>query len=680
MHENHISNGITTRRRHTISRRHFMQLSATAAISTVAIGCTTSEQPAVESTTSNQESPGQSNLEPAVPGQKFQEAPMLAELVRAGELPPVDDRLPVEPMIVETVDGIGQYGESWRGGTAEVNGNFYIRNGGYQQLLRWTPEWDAIVPNFAEWFEVNDDATEFTFKLREGIRYSDGQPLTADDIMFWYEDILMNEELTPQPQRWWTANDEPVTVEKVDDHTVVFKFAGPNGLFIKNITRTNSERTCHYPQHYVKQFHANHNPEIDALVEETGQDSWLTLFNNRTEPHFNSELPTLRPWLFTEELGETTSRVVLERNPYYWKVDAEGNQLPYLDQYIVELVTDVEILVLKAINGELDFQERFISAPRNKAALFDSMDSGDFHFYDLTPTTVNEMIIQFNMTCTDPVKREIFSNKDFRIGMSHAINRQEIIDLVHVGQGEAWQAAPRPESRFHHERLAKQYTEHDIDLANEYLDKTGWTDRDSDGYRLGPDGNRITFVMDVDQARTTYVDALEVIVPQWKAVGVEMLINTMERSLWEVRVRGSALDFHASAHRFGGGSGDAVILDPRYYLPINSGSSIYGKAWAFWYNGVNPEAAEEPPESIRRAMELYDQISLTGDDDEQLDLMMQVLDIAADEFYAIGTVLEPNAFGVVTNRMRNVPAVIPNSWIYPTPSPYNPEQFWVENA
>ncbi len=117
------------------------------------------------------------------------EAPMLREMVDAGELPPLSERLPANPMVVQTLDdGIGKYGGDWRGGTAERNANFYLRNGGYQQLLRWTPTWDGIIPNLAESVETNEDSTEFTFKLREGIKYSDGSPFNADDIMFWYEE------------------------------------------------------------------------------------------------------------------------------------------------------------------------------------------------------------------------------------------------------------------------------------------------------------------------------------------------------------------------------------------------------------------------------------------------------------------------------------------------------------
>lgn len=666
----------------SLSRREFLLLGAGAATSVALAACAPAGPAAPAAQAPAAAAPAASGGESAASAtlSSVNEAPMLRQLVDAGELPPLSERLPKSPMIVEVVESIGQYGAEWRGATAEVNANFYIRNGGYQQLVRWTPKWDGVIPNLAESYEANADSTEFTFHLREGIRFSDGAPLTADDIMFWYEDMLMNEEYTPTIPKDWTSGGDPVVVEKIDQFTVKFIFTTPYGLFIKQLATTNGDRTCHYPKHYLSQFHPKYNPDVQKLVDEAGLENWAALLGQKVEPHFNAELPVIRPWTFREALGETTSRVYLDRNPYFWKVDAEGNQLPYLDRFVVDISADVEILVLKALNGELDFQERFISAPRNKAALFDNMEQGKYHFFDLTPTTVNEMIIQLNLTCSDPVKREIFNNRDFRVGLSHAINRQEIIDLVHVGQGEAWQAAPRPESRFHHERLAKQYTEYDVDLANEYLDKTGWTERDSAGFRIGPDGKRLSILMEIDQARSTYVDALELIKRHWEAVGVEMILHTMERSLWEVRCRGATSDFEASAHRFGGGSGDAVILDPRYWLPTDNGSSMYGKAWAFWYNGVNPDVAEEPPAEIRRAFDLYDEILVTADDEKQFELMNQILDIAAEQFYAIGTVLEPNAFGVVTDRMRNVPSIIPNSWIYPTPGPYNPEQFWVEEA
>ncbi|MCB0105731.1 MAG: hypothetical protein KDE53_07475 [Caldilineaceae bacterium] len=678
MHGNERVNRTVSHR--TVNRRQFL-IGSSLSLAGVAIAACAPATEAPSAPAGDAPAQSAAPAEPAVAGQKYKEAPMLADRVRAGELPPVDERLPANPIAVEPVESIGQYGGEWFGGTIETNGNFWVRNGGYQQLLRWTPEWDGIVPNLAESYEANDDATEFTFHLREGVRYSDGEPLTADDILFWYEDVLLNEELTPSIPTWLRNGDDPVVVEKIDDYTVKFTFTGPQGLFIKTATQTNFDVFAYYPRHYLEQFHPKYNEAVETEAKDAGFDSWLDYFGAKSTIHQNAELPNLRPWLMESGIGESsTGRVNATRNPYFFKVDTDGNQLPYMDRYIVDIVADTQVLVLKALNGELDYQERFISDPSNKAVFFDNREQGDFDFYELYPTTVNEFIIQFNMNCTDPVLREIFQNKDFRIGMSYAINRQEIIDLVHVGQGQPWQASPRPESRYHHERLATQYTEYNPDLANEHLDKAGYTERDADGFRLGPDGKRISFIMELDSGRTTYIDAMALIKPAWEAVGVECIVRTMERSLWEERCRGRSLEFHASGHRFGGGSGDAVVLDARYWLPMNTGNSMFAKAWAFWYVDPNDELAEEPPENVKKAMEIYDSIGLTGDDEEQFNRMMQVLDIAADEFYAIGTVLEPNAFGIVTNRMRNVPKLLPNSWIYPTPGPYNPEQFWVKTV
>jgi len=613
-------------------------------------------------------------LVPTEAGATFKEAPMLADLVKAGKLPMVEERLPVNPVVVQPFESVGKYGGNWTTATIEKNGNDLRRNIGYEQLLRWTPMWDGLIPNVAESYEASEDATTFTFTLRKGVRWSDGEPFTADDVVFWYEDIIMNTDLTPnQPSRKYT-------VTKVDDYTVQWQFEKPNGLFIKELTQVQNERATEAPSHYLKTYHQKYNPDIEAEVKKNNQTTWIDLFNFMFAEQNNAAKPVLWPWMLNESFGEGTTQVTAQRNPYYFKVDTEGNQLPYIDTYTHVLGTDNEVLVLKGLNGELDYQEQWINAPKNKPVFYDGQDKGKFHLWDLTPTTVNEMNIQFNMNCTDPVIREIVSNKDFRIGLSYAIDRQEIIDVVHVSQGQAHQTAPRPESRFYHEQLATQYTEYDLDMANEYLDKTGWTQRDAQGFRLGPDGKRISIILEIDQGRTTYIDALELIKPTWEKAGVELIIKTMDRALWEERCRGRSLEFHGSAHRFGGGSGDAVILDQRYWVPVDRGSSMYAKGWAYWYFDKADELASEPPADVQKALQMYDEIRLTADDNKHVDLMKQILDIAADQFYCIGTVLEPNSFGIVTNRIKNTRPVLPASWIYPTPAPSNTCQFYIEEA
>ena len=628
-----------------ISRREFIRVSALATAGIAVAACAKTAEPTATP------KPAEATATPIpVEEPAAMEAPALAEMVKAGSLPPREERLPGDAMVVDVLDSIGTYGGQFKAGTIEKNGNFWVRNGAYEQLTRWTPTWDGVIANIAESYEASDDATEFTFRLRKGIKYSDGKPLSADDIMFWFNDVQMNEELTPN------APKRPFTYEKIDDYTVKRIYESSHGLFIKEFTRVNNDRTCHYQMEYMQQFHAAYNKDIDAAVTKSGQASWMDLFAFMFLQHQNSDVPVLFPWVMQSAIGESTTRIISERNPYYWKTDPEGNQLPYIDSMAIGLVAETEALVLQALNGEIDVQERHITEPKNKSVYFDNMEKGKYHLIDLTPTTVNAFIIQLNMNCDDPVKREIFENRDFRIGLSYAIDRNELNDVVYVSQGAPHQAAPRPESRFYHERLATQYTEFDLDKANEHLDKTGWTERDADGFRIGPDGKRISFIMELDQGRTTYIDTMELVKPTWEKVGVEVNVKTMERTLWEERCRRRNLEFHASGHRFGGGAGDAVVLDPRYWIPQSEGSSMFAKRWAFWYN--NP----------------------TSDDEEHAKIMKQILDIAADFFYAIGTILEPNAYAIVTDRMKNVPMVMPQSFIYPTPAPSNPAQWYIDEG
>lgn len=658
-----------------ISRRQFIIASTAAATSLAVAGCRVGVETPMPAPTKPPATTVPAAAEPTaapVTEGKYKEAPQLATRVAAGELPPVDDRLPQNPVVVKPIDKIGKYGGQWTTATIETNGNDLRRNIGYEQLVRWTPKWDGVVPNVCESYSANDEATEYTFFLRKGLKWSDGQPFTADDILFWYEDVVMDRDITPQSPR------VPYKVERIDDFTVKWQFEEPQGLFIKELARVDDEQATQHPKHYLQQFHKKYNPDADELAKENNQASWSDMFSAMAEEHQNAERPSLWPWLLTTGLGETTTRIVCERNPYYFKVDPEGNQLPYIDRYNHELVSNNEVLVLQCLNGELDFQEQWINDPKNQPLFYDGQEKGGFHFWETSPTYVGEMVIMLNRDCTDPVKAEIFSNKDFRIGLSYAIDRQELIDVVLVGQSAPCQVAPRPESVYYHERLAKQYTEFDLEKANEYLDKAGYSERDSDDFRLGPDGKRISFILEIDQGRIAYVDMLELIKPMWAKVGVDMNVKLMERSLWEERCRGRNLEFHGSAHKFGGGGGEAPILDPRYWFPNQYSSCMYAKCWGAWYLDHEDEIAKEPPAEVKKQMDLYDQLRATPDEKKQRDLLKEILDTAAEQFYCIGTILEPLSFGIVTNRMKNTPESLPRSWIYPTPVPCNTCQFYVE--
>ncbi|MBZ0319212.1 MAG: ABC transporter substrate-binding protein [Anaerolineae bacterium] len=615
---------------------------------------------------------------------QYHEAPMLAERVASGELPPVDERLPEDPLVIKPTEEIGVYGGTWHMGMRGRNDHaLIIRTAGYQGLVRWTPDWTDIEPNLAVNWEISPDASEYTFYLRQGVKWSDGTPFTADDVLFWYEAIARNTDLFPSPPSWMVIDGQVGVVEKIDDYTVRFTFSGPHGLLLQYLCLPEGTSPVSYPEHYLSQFHPDYVPQnqLDKLVQDAGLTQWTELFalkgggiidsGSRWQ---NPELPTLHAWMTEIPLSVDATQVRLVRNPYFFKVDPEGNQLPYLDYITYDLAEDVETLVLGAINGEIDMQSRHIGIEDNLAVLTDNMETGDYHFFETPSSFMNTMIISLNLTHPDPVKREIFQNKDFRIGLSYAINRDQIISLVLYGQGIPYQSGPRPDTDLYNEQLATQYTEYNVALANEYLDKAGY-DLGEDGYRVGPDGNRISFSVDVITTyRYDWSLIVELVAQYWQQVGIEMIPNVVERNqLYERK----AANQHDAVVWVGDG-GLGVTLEPRYYFPY-SVESNYAEAWQYWYNNPNHELAEEPPASAQRQMVLYDQVKTTPDLDEQNVLMAEIIQIAADEFYVIGISLPPSGYGIVQNDFYNVPASMPDSWTYPNPAPTNTEQYFIKS-
>lgn len=610
-----------------------------------------------------------------VMAQEYKEAPALAEMVKAGTLPPVEERLPENPLVVAGVDGIGQYGGTWRmgmmAGTDDVS---FFRIVGYEPLVRWNPEWTDIVPGVAEKWDANDDATEFTFYLRKGLKWSDGEPFTADDILFWWEDVELNTELNPAPHSWMTAGGEPAQVTKVDDYTITIKFAASNGLFLANIASPNTRAMTACPKHFASQYHAKYQDpaKLEALMEEGGFTTWKDMFIAKVTQadgggygQYNvAGRPTLYAWMVESPMSGSATQVTFVRNPYYWKVDPEGNQYPYVDRLVYTIFQDPAAMLLKATNGEIDFQMRHFNSLGNKAVLYDNMDKGNYHFFDLTAANSNSVVLFLNLTHKDPAMREIFQNKDFRIGLSYAIDRQEIIDTVYLSQGEPSQPAPLKENPLYNEQLAKQYTEYDVAKANEYLDKV-LPDKDANGMRLLPDGKPISFVIEISNSFKEHVDAGNMVAKYWQAVGVNAQAKPEDRSLMYERKNNNDLD----AMIWGGEAGMGTILDPRNFVPI-SNEAAWGIAWASWYKPDVAEA-EEPPAEIKKMLELYDQAKANPSVEGQNKLMAELLQMAADYFPCLGIGTMPMGYGIAKNTMGNVPKSLVNSWPYPTPAPAN---------
>ncbi|KFL30029.1 ABC transporter substrate-binding protein [Devosia riboflavina] len=609
--------------------------------------------------------------------QTYSEAPSLAEQVVAGTLPPLDERLPANPLTVQPVESVGQYGGTWRQAMIGGSDSLPERTVGYTRLVRWNTAWTEVVPDIAESVTQNADATEFVFKLREGARWSDGEPFTADDIMFWYNDILMNPEITPAVPSWLRGGGEPVVVEKRGDYEVAFKFAGPNGLFLTTMaTAAGADVIAGAPAHWLKQFHAKYNPDgIDALVKSSGSTDWVQLITNKiTYPSRwrDADRPVMDPWKLTVPYVGT-SQVVAERNPYYFKVDTEGHQLPYIDRLTFDVLEDAQAVVLKAANGDIDMQTLYLDSVDVRPVIVGGQEQGDYHLFVSQPAYSNAMQINLNQTHKNSALREVFANKDFRIGLSYAIDREELNQLIYAGVGRPYQAAPRPDTRLYDEDMALQYTEFSPEKANEHLDAAGLTNKDAQGFRLDADGKRISFAVDVLPALQTQIDALERIKAYWAKVGIDMQVRPTEQSLAFARLQSN--DHDALAWVGGGGYDLLGLLDPKWYVPFNMESS-YATAWGLYFQNPNDPHGEEPPADIKAVQDLYRQVQRAATLDEQMDLMAQIIAAAKDRFNIIGTNMEPDKVGIVKNNMHNVPASMPNTWFYMTPGPTNPEQFY----
>ncbi len=621
----------------------------------------------------------------ALPAWAYQEAPQLATKVEAGELPPVDERLPDNPEMITPYESVGIYGGTIKRGLVGGNDhNNILRIVGPMGLVRWNLDYTEVIPNLAESWEISDDGTEYTFHLRPGTKWSDGVPLTADDIMFFVDDLLNNEEFYKgSAPRAYLAGGETMTAEKIDDYTVTFKFAAPYGGFLEQLATPLGQHPLLWAKHYCSQFHPDYNDDLQPLLDQYQASDWIDLFYQRCgdieiPPRWgNPDRPVADPWMITEPYTGGAVRVVMERNPYFWQVDTGGNQLPYIDRIAFDLYQSAEGLILAVIGGDIDLQTRHIDAPANRPVFFDNAEQGGYEIFNLVQDDANAAGIFFNLTHKDPVIRELFNNKDFRIALSLAIDRPEIIDLVYFGQAEPWQTSPLPDHALYNEQLAKQYTEYDPEKANELLDSIGLTERGSDGIRLLPDGRRLSLEVDIIPAlNPERTDVMELISQQWADVGVQLRLNPMDRTLFFERDTGN--DHEISV--WGVASGLNPELDARGIIPIHPHGSRFGVPWAQWYLSGGTQG-EEPPQDMKERLELLDQHASTLDPEKRHEIFAEIMQRSADGFEVIGVSTAPMGAGIKDKDLRNVPDTMPGAWMYPTPSPSLPQQYYfVEGA
>ncbi len=623
----------------------------------------------------------ESAAEPAVEGTletRYTEAPMLAELVAKGELPPVDERLPKEPIVVEPLGQVGRYGGRLRGLVPDPTGESpetdWLRG---TSLFMRSPDLKEIIPWVAKGYTLSDDLQELVIYLREGLRWSDGEPLTTEDVQFWYEDIFLDTNLTPQVPIKWAPGGEPMKVVIEDDYTFRLQFAVPNPIILDHLPTLGP----YSPKHYMAQFHIAHNEEADKLAKSEGFEFWYESFQYHSEGaqfQQDSEYPSLERWTF--ERQDSMGNRYYVRNPYYWVVDAEGQQLPYTD-YVERMTTEnLEVMNAKVLAGDGTHHSWFLTL-ENYPLYKQHESDGDYTVGLYPDLRAAEYGFCFNYTHKDEVLREIFNDIRWRKAMSHAIDRDEINELRFAGLGVPRQPVMDPSASFWEEGLDQYYLEYDVDLANELLNDMGLEWDSAKQWRLRPDGQELHLNFEYWASKADVSEISELIKGYWAKVGVNVSLKPEDQQFYKQRMQ--ANDHTIGVWAIGGSSeiysrqNEPIRYRPPWHWPAES--PLGGTEWYRWLT-TDGSAGIEPPDEVKELWSVVEQWLLEPfGSDRYHELGREMLRINAENLWLIGTVgLVPRA-AIIKNSVRNTPqpgstlSVEYNMWIY-----YQPEQWWLE--
>lgn len=577
----------------------------------------------------------------------FKQAPEL----EGKNLPPLELRLPKEPKLLNQIPS-----KDLKGGKLEIG-----RYGGTLRMTSPSPEWnpdiflmvnepllntpgstgDEVTPNVLKDFQMSDDRKQFTFALREGMKWSDGAPVTAEDVKFTVEDVIFNKDLTPIFPDWLKAGGKkdgnPVKFQVIDEYKFQMTFDQPYGRFPIQLALTGWRGYSDLlkPKHYLTKFHVKYTPleQLEPLIKEAGfqKGEWANLFNDKDITNWELTtkkaigFPVLYPWMMVKST-ETQKKYV--RNPYFWKVDAAGNQMPYIDAIEDTTVQDVEMMSTKVIAGEVDLMRE--SAALNKMPLYKEYAEKKGYIAPMLDMHVDPTSLFLNLTYSDENWRKVVQDLRFRKALNMAINRKEIIDAVYFGFAELPKLVPN---------------EFNPDKANSLLDEMGLTARDRDGFRTGPDGKAFEIPFETGAHAPDMVPVLQLVTDMWKKVGIKATVKTIDRQLWGTRNTGNELKatilWNVQPMWRSGGWTDFI---PNFEGPL----------WNQWFTGKTGEAPAAS--EIKRLFELSGEImSVYPGTPDDKKLMDEIYKIHYDNIFQMPIAEHVKQPIILNAKLGNVP-------------------------
>nr|WP_254442483.1 ABC transporter substrate-binding protein [Ruegeria arenilitoris] len=591
---------------------------------------------------------------------ELQESAFWKSEVDSGDLPPVQDRIPSEPLVVDLTKKGRELGTP--GGTLRtmVTRSKDIRQMvvyGYARLVGFDNNYE-LVPDILASFE-NEDNRKFTLKLREGHKWSDGSPFTSEDFRYWWEDVANNELLSPSgPPDFLLVEGQSPTVSFPDERTIVYEWENPNPSFLQSLAQARPP-FIYRPSEFLKKYHEKFadSEELAFAVDDARVKSWAALHNKLDNLYKfdNHELPTLQPWLNASSGKKIRHNFV--RNPYYHRIDTNGVQLPYIDVVEMEIVAP-GLVAAKTNAGESDLQGRGL-AFRDASILKKGEAEGGYTTLLWKTGVASQIAIYPNLNFSDDAWRDVLRDVRVRRALSLAIDRETINQALYFKLAKPGAMSVLPASPFYSEENAQSWAQFDPEQANALLDEAGLDQRDGNGIRKLPDGRPMELVIETAGERQEVENALQIVTDNWRDVGVKLVMRPLDRDILRNRVfSGNTM----ASVWFGWDDGiPQVHTSPAYLAPTDQVFLAWPKWGQFYQTGGD---AGEPPDlpEAERLMTLAHDWEIAATDEERTAAWREMLDIHADQLYAIGILNGAPQPIVVSNRLRNVPEQAMWAW------------------
>lgn len=488
----------------------------------------------------------------------------------------------------------------------------------FEGLTRINAETLKVEANLAERWDVSRDGLTWIFYLRKNVMWSDGVPLTADDVVFTFNDLIYNPQVANSSKDIFTVDGQTFKVSKIDEYTVEFVLPVKFAPFLRSMSQSI------LPKH--------------KLIKSVQEGKFNFTWGIDTDP---KEVIGQGAFVLSEyHPGES---IIFKRNPRYWRRSVEGDPLPYLDELVVLIVPSSDVELLKFMEGSLDYYDlRGMDYPIVKPL----ETKKDFKIYDMGPSMGSSFIVfnlnpgknpKTNVPFVDPVRSGWFNDREFRQAIAHAIDREEMIKIVLNGLGYPQHSPLSPGAGFFYNR---DVPTHDFDLkkAREILTKSGYIDRDKDGILEDKAGHKISFNIATNADSTERMDFASIIRHDLEQLGMDVKLQPVEFNTLVSKLT-STFEW------------DAIVLGLTGGIEPHFGKNVWTSSGQLhmW----NPRQEKPATDWESRIDELFTWGVQELDEDKRKVIYDEYQKIASDQLPVIYTVLSAR-LAAVRNKFGNL--------------------------